>query len=78
MCGVNCPLKLKQSLDGVKGIKTCRVNFKSKTATVIFDDEIIDRKKIANTIAKATYYNITDTKNEEKPWSLFGWLFGDS
>ena len=77
MCGVNCPKAVKKSLKGVDGVTTCTVDFDSKTATVTYDDEIIDSKKIANTIAKGTYFKVTD-KNKQKSWSLFGWLFGKS
>ena len=76
MCGMNCPMKVKQSLDGVNGVKVCQVDFESKTATVTFDDEKISREKIANTITKSTYFKVTDS--EKKSWSLFGWLFGKS
>ena len=77
MCGVTCPKAVKKSLKGVNGIKICTVDFDSKTATVTYDDEIIDSKKIANTITKGTYFKVTD-KNKQKSWSLFGWLFGKS
>ena len=76
MCNKNCPMKVKQSLEGVDGVKTCNVDFDSKTATVTYDDEKIDRKKISDTIAKGTYFKVTDAK--KKSWSLFGWLFGKS
>ena len=76
MCGMNCPMKVKQSLDGVNGVKVCQVDFESKTATVTFDDEKISRKKIADTITKSTYFKVTDS--EKKSWSLFSWLFGKS
>ena len=65
MCSVNCPMKVNQSLDGVEGIKSCKVDFESKTATVIFDDVKIGREKIAETIAKGTYYKVTDA--DKKP-----------
>ena len=74
MCDMNCPMKVKQSLEGVNGVKMCKVDFESKTATVTFDDEKISREKIADTIAKATYYQVIDT--DKKSWSFFGWLFG--
>ena len=77
MCSVNCPMKVNQSLDGVDGIKSCKVDFDSKTATVIFDDEKIDKKKIAKTIANGTYYKVMDlSKKEEKSSSFWDWLFG--
>ena len=76
MCGVNCPMKVKQSLEGVEGVKLCQVDFGTKTATVTFNDEIISRENIANTIANSTYYKVTDAN--KKSWSFFGWLFGKS
>ena len=77
MCNKNCPMKVNQSLEGVSGVKTCNVDFDSKTATVTYDDELIDSKEIANTITKGTYFKVRD-KNKQKSWSLFGWLFGKS
>ena len=74
MCNKNCPMKVKQSLEGVDGVKICQVDFKAKRATVTFDDEKISREKIADTIAKGTYYKVTDA--DKKPWPFFGWLFG--
>ena len=74
MCNMNCPMQVKKSLNGVDGVKICLVDFASKTATVTFDDEKISREKIADTIAKSTYYKVTDA--EKKSWSLFSWLFG--
>ena len=73
MCGVNCPMKVKQSLEGVDGVKMCKVDFESKTATVTFDDEKISREKIATTITKGTYYKVMNV--DKKSWSLFEWLF---
>ena len=77
MCAVNCPMKVNQSLDGIEGINSCKVDFDSKTATIIFDNEKIDREKIARTIQKSTYYKVMDlSKKEEKSSSFWDWLFG--
>ena len=76
MYNKNCPMKVKQSLEGVDGIKVCQVDFESKLTTVTFDDEKISREKISDTIAKSTYYKVKDA--DKKSWSLFGWLFGKS
>ena len=76
MCNKSCPMKVKQSLEGVDGVKVCRVDFESEMATVTFDDEKISREKIADTITKGTYFKVTDT--DKKSWSFFGWLFGKS
>ena len=76
MCGVNCPQKVNNSLDGVEGIKSCNVDFASKTATVVFDDEKIDSDKIAKTISKGTYYKVMDLNKKEKSVSFWDWIFG--
>ena len=76
MCNKNCPMKVKQSLEGVDGVKTCNVDFDSKTAIITYDDDEIDSKKIAATITKGTYFKVTDVDN--KSWSFFSWLFGKS
>jgi len=78
MCAINCPQKVNDSLNGVDGIKSCKVDFESKTATVIFDNEKIDSDKIAKTIAKGTYYKVMDVNKKEKSRSFWGWLFGKS
>ena len=78
MCAMNCPQKVNDSLNGVDGIKSCKVDFESKTATIIFDDEKIDSDKIAKTIAKGTYYKVMDVNKKEKSRSFWDWLFGKS
>ena len=78
MCAINCPQKVNDSLNGVDGIKSCKVDFESKTATVIFDNEKIDSDKIAKTIAKGTYYKVMDVNKKEKSRSFWDWLFGKS
>ena len=75
MCAMNCPQKVNDSLNGVDGIKSCKVDFESKTATVIFDNEKIDSEKIAKTIAKGTYYKVMDLNKKEKSGSFWDWLF---
>ena len=78
MCSINCPQKVNDSLNGVDGIKSCKVDFTSKTATVVFDDEKIDSDKISKTIAKGTYYKVMDLNKKEKSRSFWDWLFGKS
>ena len=78
MCAMNCPQKVNESLNGVDGIKSCKVDFESKTATVVFDDKKIDSDKIAKTIARGTYYKVMDVNKKEKSGSFWDWLFGKS
>ena len=75
MCAMNCPQKVNESLNGVDGIKSCKVDFESKTATVVFDDKKIDSDKIAKTIARGTYYKVMDVNKKEKSRSFWDWLF---
>ena len=76
MCAVSCPKAIQKSLKDVEGVKSCIIDFDSKTATVTFDNEKISRDKIANTITEGTYFKVNDT--EKKSWSFFRWLFGKS
>ena len=78
MCAMNCPKKVNESLNGLDGVKSCKVDFESKTATIIFDDEKIDSDKIAKTISKGTYYKVMDLNKKEKSGSFWDWLFGKS
>ena len=78
MCAVNCPQKINDSLNGVNGIKSCKVDYESKTVTVIIDNEKIDSNKIAKTISKSTYYKVMDFNKKEEPGSFWSWLFGQS
>ena len=78
MCAMNCPKKVNESLNGLDGVKSCKVDFESKTATIVFDDEKIDSDKIAKTISKGTYYKVMDLNKKEKSGSFWDWLFGKS
>tara|TARA_B100001013_G_scaffold244592_1_gene151312 strand:- start:325 stop:546 length:222 start_codon:yes stop_codon:yes gene_type:complete len=39
ICEMNCPKKINESLNSMDGIKSCMVDFKTKMATVVYDDE---------------------------------------
>ena len=75
MCSNSCVRKVNDTLNGIDGIKSYKVDFESKTTTVVFNDEIIDSDKIAKTIAEKTYYKVKDI-TRKKPTSFWGWLFG--
>ena len=78
MCAMNCPQKVNNSLNGINGIKSCKVDFETKTATVVFDDEKINSDIIAKTITEGTYYKVMDLNKKEKSGSFWDWLFGKS
>ena len=75
MCSKSCVQKVNNSLDGIDGIKSCKVDFESKTTTVVYNDEIIDSDKIGKTIAEKTYYKVQDI-TKKKPTTFWDWLFG--
>ena len=39
MCAMNCPKKVNESLNGLDGVKSFKVDFESKIATVVYDNE---------------------------------------
>ena len=73
MCSKSCVQKVNNSLDGIDGIKSCKVDSESKTTTVVYNDEIIDSDKIGKTIAEKTYYKVKDI-TRRKPTTWWGWL----
>jgi periplasmic mercuric ion binding protein len=73
MCGMNCPLKVKESTAEMKGIKSCEVSFENSNAIITFDNEVIKAKTIANKIAKDTYYKVELANSSKSFWQkLFG------
>ena len=74
MCGVNCPIKVKDAIINIEGIKLCDVSFENSNAVVTYDDEKIDAKTIAKTIAKETHYKVELV--ELKSDSFWSRLFG--
>ena len=78
MCAINCPKKVNEALNGLDGIKSCKVDFETKIATVIYYDEMIDSDKIARTISKGTYYKVKDLNEKKESDSFWNWLFGKS
>jgi hypothetical protein len=54
------------------------VDFESKTAIIVYDDEKIDADKIARTITKGTYFKVKNLNKKEGPGSFWSWLFGKS
>jgi len=75
MCSKSCVRKVNSSLNSVDGIKSCKVDFESKTTTVVFDDEKINSDKIAKTITDKTYYKVKEI-TRKKPTSFLDWLLG--
>ena len=76
MCSANCPGKVNESLKWIEGVKSCKVDFETKTATIIFNNEKVTSNEIAETITKATYYRVKEKKDEEKHDSFWRKIFG--
>ena len=74
MCGMNCPMKVKDAIINVDGIKSCDVSFENSNAIIKYDDEKINAKTIANTISKETYYKVE--LSDQKSRSFWSRLFG--
>jgi mercuric ion binding protein len=50
-----CPLIVGKAMRGVKGVKSAKVDYKSKTAVVVFDDATTTVDAIAAASANAGY-----------------------
>ena len=73
MCGMSCPVKVKESTEEMKGIKSCEVSFEKSNALITYDDEVVSAKVIAQKIAKDTYYKVELENNTKSFWEkLFG------
>lgn len=55
MTCASCPYIVRESMSAVDGVKKVDVSFKSKTATVTFDDAIITVSAIADASERAGY-----------------------
>ena len=78
MCALNCPKKVNESLNGIEGIKSCKVDFATKTATIVYDDEMIGPDKIKTAIIKGTYYKVKNLNDKERSKSFWNWLLGNN
>ncbi len=78
MCTINYPKKVNESLNELNGVISCKVDFESKTATIVYNDEKIDADKIASNITKGTNFKVKDLNKKEGPGSFWNWLFGKS
>ena len=75
MCANSCVKKVNETLNSVDGVKSYQVDFESRTATVVYDDKIIDSERIAKSISEKTYFKVKDVM-ETRPTTFWGWLFG--
>lgn len=55
MSCATCPITVKKAMAGVKGVKTVKVDFDTKTAIVEFDPKVTNRAKIAAASTNAGY-----------------------
>jgi len=50
-----CPLTVSKAMQGVKGVKSAKVDYKSKTAVVVFDDGVATEDAVAKASTNAGY-----------------------
>ena len=65
-CASSCAGKVTQIVQEIKGVKECSVDFKSGTATIVFDDENLNSDAIAEVISKKTTYKVEQLEDNEK------------
>lgn len=50
-----CPVTVKRAMEGVEGVRSAEIDFKARTATVIFDNVTTRAEAIAAASANAGY-----------------------
>jgi mercuric ion binding protein len=50
-----CPVTVKKAMEGVSGVRSVRVDFKAKSATVVFDASVATVAAIARASTSAGY-----------------------
>ncbi|WP_375199138.1 heavy-metal-associated domain-containing protein [Cupriavidus metallidurans] len=50
-----CPVTVRKAMEGVAGVKSVKIDFENKTATVLFDPAVTDRAAIAAASTRAGY-----------------------
>ena len=72
MCSESCPKAVYDSIINVKGINSCIVNFDNETATIVYNDDVIESDKITDIISQKTYFKVKDSK---ETFNLWNWFF---
>ena len=68
-CAYSCADKVTKVVENIKGVKDCKVDFASNTATVVFDDKKLDSKEIVDVLKKKTSYKV-EIQSEKKVESI--------
>ena len=58
-----CPITVRKSMEGVKGVTAVTIDFKAKTATVVFDPAKTNIEQIATASTNAGYPAIEQKKD---------------
>ena len=74
MCENSCVKSVTNAVDGLNGIKSCEVNFNNETATIKYDNSVIDVNQIKKIISEKTYFKVNKKSNESSFWN---WFFGN-
>ena len=71
MCEQSCVKSVNNSVVGLDGIKSCEVNFNNETATIKYDNSVIDANQIKKIISEKTYFKVNEKSNESLFWNWF-------
>jgi Cu+-exporting ATPase len=62
-CAIGCAAKIEKSLSNMDGIKTAKVDFENKIATVEYDMAQVNEKKLKNrVIENGTHFKVANFK----------------
>ncbi len=73
-CAVMCASKIEKELAGMEGVKTAKVDFEKKTATVEYDNAVQTPQKLADkveSVADGKTYKVSDVKSTADHAMLF-------
>jgi len=55
MTCATCPITVRKAMNGVDGVKSVKVDFEAKTATVVYDPKVTNAQQIADASTNAGY-----------------------
>lgn len=73
-CAVMCASKIEKELSAMQGVKTAKVDFEKKTATVEYDNAVQTPQKLADkveSVADGKTYKVSDVKSTADHAMLF-------
>tara|TARA_B110000263_G_C14995669_1_gene368063 strand:- start:237 stop:551 length:315 start_codon:yes stop_codon:yes gene_type:complete len=71
MCGVGCVKNITNNTMKIEGVKECTVSYESESMEIIFDSNIVNRKKIKEELQNTTHYSFFIKKEKSNSFSMF-------